>query len=60
MKTFNFEANGLDFGEWIAETKEQAQDNFAQDAGYKNWAYMCECVEEFGGNTITVTEGVTA
>lgn len=59
MKTFNFEANGLDFGEWSAQSKEQAQNNFAQDAGYKSWAYMCECAEEFGGNTVTVTEWVT-
>jgi hypothetical protein len=56
MKTFNFEANGNDFGEWIAQTKEHAQDAFASDAGYKNWQDMCERAEEFGGNTIEVRE----
>ena len=56
MKTFNFEANGIEFGEWIAQTQEQAQDAFASDAGYKNWADMCERADEFGGNTVSVTE----
>jgi hypothetical protein len=42
MKTFNFEANGQDFGEWTAQTQELAQDAFASDAGYKNWGDMCE------------------
>ena len=56
MKTFNFEANGQDFGEWIANTQEQAQDAFASDSGYKNWADMCERADEFGGNTVEVRE----
>ena len=56
MKAFNFEANDVNFGEWIAQTKEQAQDAFAEDAGYKNWADMCERAEEYGGNDVTVTE----
>ena len=56
MKTFNFEANGLDFGEWIAQTQEQAQDAFASDAGYKNWQDMCKRANEFGGNTVEVRE----
>jgi hypothetical protein len=56
MKTFNFEANGMDFGEWIAATQDQAQDAFASDAGYKDWADMCERAEEFGGNTVEVRE----
>jgi hypothetical protein len=56
MKTFNFEANGQNFGEWIANTQEQAQDNFASDSGYKNWADMCERADEFGGNTVEVRE----
>jgi hypothetical protein len=55
MKTFNFEANGIDFGEWIAQTQEQAQDAFASDAGYKDWADMCQRADEFGGNTVSVT-----
>lgn len=56
MKAFNFEANGVYFGEWIAAKKEQAQDAFASDAGYKDWADMCERAEEFGGNTVEVKE----
>jgi hypothetical protein len=56
MKTFNFWANGVDFGEWIASTQAQAQDAFAMDAGYKSWADMCQRVDEFGGNTVEVLE----
>lgn len=56
MKAFNFEANGLDFGEWIAATREQAQDAFSIDAGYKSWSDMCERANEFGGNTVEVRE----
>ena len=56
MKTFNFEANGRDFGEWTAKTQAHAQDAFASDAGYKNWDDMCERADEFGGNTVEVRE----
>lgn len=37
-KTFNFSANGLDFGNYSGETQEQAQEAFASDAGYKSWS----------------------
>jgi hypothetical protein len=56
MKKFNFSSNGLDFGEWIADTQEKAQNAFASDAGYKDWADMCERAEEFGGNSVEVKE----
>ena len=56
MKTFNFSANGLDFGEWLAQTKKEAQEKFASDAGYKSWADMCERAEEFGGNNVEIKE----
>ena len=56
MKTFNFSANGLDFGEWLAQTKKEAQEKFAPDAGYKSWADMCERAEEFGGNNVEIKE----
>lgn len=56
MKTFNFSANGLDFGEWEAPTKEQAQESFASDSGYRSWAAMVEQAEEFGGNNVEVCE----
>jgi len=52
--TFNFSANGIDFGEWSAETVEQAQDAFASDAGYRDWSDMVERADEFGGNTVEV------
>lgn len=54
--TFNFSANAIDFGNWTAETQAQAQDKYAQDAGYKSWADMCERADEFGGNTIEIRE----
>lgn len=53
MNTFNFSANGLDFGDWIADTQEAAQEEFASDAGYKSWAYM---VAETGGNDVEIKE----
>jgi hypothetical protein len=59
MKKYNFSANGLDFGEWIAQTQEDAQEKFATDAGYKSWADMCERAEVFGGNNVEVKK-VTA
>lgn len=54
--TFNFSANAIDFGNWTAETQAQAQDQYAQDAGYKGWADMCDRAEEFGGNTVEIRE----
>lgn len=56
MKTFTFEANGLEYGEWIAQTQEHAQDAFASDSGYKDWADMCERADEYSGNTVEVKE----
>lgn len=54
MNTFNFSANGIDFGNWYADTIEVAQDNFAEDAGYMNWNDMMDRADEFGGNTVEV------
>jgi len=59
MKTFNFSANGLDFGDWTADTQEKAQEKFASDAGYKSWLYMIAEAEEHGGNNVEIKE-VTA
>jgi hypothetical protein len=56
MKTFNFSANGLDFGDWEGETLEAAQEAFASDAGYLSWAAMVDQAEEFGGNTVESVE----
>jgi len=59
MKTFNFSANAIDFGNWSAETQESAENKFAADAGYMSWQDMLDRTEEFGGNTVEVME-VTA
>ena len=55
-KTFNFSANGIDFGNYQGATQEEAQEAFASDAGYTSWAAMVEQAEEFGGNTVEVSE----
>jgi hypothetical protein len=54
MHTYNFSANGLDFGNYKANSQADAQEIFAQDAGYKSWAEMVEQAEEFGGNNVEV------
>lgn len=54
MNTYNFSANGLDFGNYEAASQEEAQELYAQDAGYRSWAAMVEQAEEFGGNTVEV------
>jgi hypothetical protein len=54
MNTFNFSANCIDFGNYEAASQEEAQEIFAQDAGYQSWAAMVEQAEEFGGNTVEV------
>lgn len=54
MNTYNFSANGLDFGNYEAASQADAQEIFAQDAGYKSWAAMVEQAEEFGGNNVEV------
>ena len=56
MKTFNFSANWVDFGEWEAKTLDQAKDDFASDSGYKNWDDMVYRSNEFGGNTVEIKE----
>jgi hypothetical protein len=56
MKTFNFSAGGLDFGNWEATTQDQAQELFAIESGYKSWAAMVEMAQEFGGNNVEVIE----
>lgn len=56
MKTFNFWTNFVDFGLWVAESEDQAKDNFASDAGYKNWADMIDRTKEFEENTIQIEE----
>jgi hypothetical protein len=56
MLNFNFSANNLDFGNWSADTLENAKEQFASDAGYKSWSAMVDQANEFGGNTVEITE----
>ena len=56
MKSYNFTANGTDFGNWSAPDKAQAMEQFADDSGYVSWAAMVADREEFGGNNVEVTE----
>lgn len=56
MKTFNFSVKGLDFGNYQAENVKDAQNIFAIDAGYKNWAAMVKEAQEFGGSVIEAVE----
>jgi len=56
MKTFNFSANGIDFGNYSGATQADAQEAFAQDASYASWDAMVEQAEELGGNTVEVRE----
>lgn len=57
MKTFNFSANVIDFGNYSGESQEAAQEVFAQDAGYESWAAMVDDAESFfGGNNVEVQE----
>lgn len=56
MKSYNFSANGTDFGNWSAPDKAQAMEQFADDSGYVSWAAMVADRDEFGGNNVEVTE----
>jgi hypothetical protein len=56
MKSYNFSANGTDFGNWSAPDKAQAMEQFADDSGYVSWAAMVADRDEFGGDNVEVTE----
>jgi hypothetical protein len=56
MKSYNFSANGTDFGNWSALDKAQAMEQFADDSGYVSWAAMVADRDEFGGDNIVVAE----
>jgi hypothetical protein len=56
MLTFNFWANDLDFGNWSADSLDQAKEQFASDAGYRSWADMVDQANEFGGDTVEIAE----
>ena len=56
LKTFEFSANDMVFGEYSGADLEEAQEAFAVDSGYASWAAMVEQAEEFGGNTVESRE----
>ena len=56
MKSYNFSANGTDFGNWSAPDKAQAMEQFADDSGYVSWAAMVADRDEFGGDNVEVIE----
>lgn len=57
MRTFNFSANAMDFGNFSAETLEQAMELFASDAGYTSWAAMTDqAIEVSGAGSIEIRE----
>ena len=56
MKTYNFSAQGIDFGNYSGADLADAQEVFAQDAGYSSWLYMEEQAKEFGGNNVEIKE----
>lgn len=57
MKTFNFEANGMDFGNYSGETLKDACEAFAGYAGYTSWTAMVkQAVETAGANNVEVRE----
>jgi len=58
MRTFNFSANGLDFGNYSGVDQKHAQEAFALDSGYESWRAMVEQAEEMSeaGNTVEVYE----
>ena len=58
MKLYRFEANGLLFGDYSGATQADAQEAFAQDAGYESWTAMVAQAEEMSesGNTVEVFE----
>jgi len=56
MKTYEFSANGMVFGDYSGETLDAAKEAFAKDANYTSWSAMAEQAEEHGGNNIEIRE----
>jgi hypothetical protein len=56
-KTYNFSANGINFGEYTGATLEEAMEAFATDAGYTSWDEMTEqAIEVSGAGNIEIRE----
>lgn len=57
MTTYNFSANGMDFGDFSGETLRDAMEAFASDAGYSSWDDMTDqAIELSGSGTIEIRE----
>jgi hypothetical protein len=51
MPTFSIDANGTDMGCYVASTKTEALDKFAEEAGYSSYQ---EAVEEVGDHALVI------
>lgn len=57
MTTYNFSANGMNFGDFHGETLRDAMEAFASDAGYSSWDDMTDqAIELSGSGTIEIRE----
>lgn len=56
LKVFNFEANGVNFGDYLAVDLDHAREVFAHDAGYGSWISM---VGQFGDDFIVTEKSPT-
>jgi hypothetical protein len=45
-KIYQITANGVDFGQYVADSVEHARDLYAQDAGYTDYALLCTFLRE--------------
>lgn len=60
MRTFNFKANTVDFGNYKGIGQNEAQESFAKDAGYKDWDALMKQVQEVGMDEFEVLEVFTS
>jgi hypothetical protein len=44
MSSYTISANGYDFGTYEGATAEDARNAYAKDAGYKDYADLCETI----------------
>lgn len=56
-KTYNFSANGMDFGNYSGNSLREAIESFASDAGYTSWDAMTDqAIEVSGAGNIEIRE----
>lgn len=57
MATYNFSANGTDFGNYAGDTLKNACEAFSSDAGYASWDAMTrQAIENSGDGDIEIRE----